>query len=107
VFAKYQEMVHFVVLYQREAHANEFTFKEIDQPDTMDERKVLASRCREELGLTWTIVVDGMNDAVREAYGGLPNSAYIINTEGVIVFKEAWAHPDEWPAVLDELLGED
>jgi hypothetical protein len=106
VFAKYQDRVQFVVLYQREAHANEFTFREIDQPETMDERKALASRCREELGLTWTIVVDGMDDAVREAYGGLPNSAYIINTDGVIVFKEAWAHPDEWPAVLDELLGE-
>ena len=37
--------------------------------------------------------------------GGLPNSAYIINTDGVIVFKEAWARPDEWLAVLDGFLG--
>ena len=106
MFAKYQDRVHFVVLYQREAHANEFMFQEVDQPETMDERKILASRCREELGLTWTIVLDGMDNAVREAYGGLPNSAYIIGTDGVIVFKEAWTHPDQWPSVLDELLGE-
>ena len=104
--AKYEDRVHFVVLYQREAHPNQMQFQEIDQPETMDERKDLASRCREELGLSWTIVVDGMDNAVRDTYGGLPNSTYIIDTDGEIVHKEAWANPDSWPEVLDRILGE-
>jgi len=94
------------VLYQREAHANQMRFQDIDQPVTMEERLVLAGRCRTELGVERTIVLDKMDNAVREAYGGLPNSAYIIDTNGEIVFKEAWGKADAWPEVLDRLLGE-
>ncbi len=79
-------------------------FQDIDQPATMEERLALASRCRQELGLTRTIVVDGMDNAVREAYGGLPNSAYIIARDGTIVFKEPWAKAGGWAPVLDSLL---
>ena len=95
----------FIVLYQREAHANELSFQAIDQPVTMDERLALAGRCRSELGLDRIIVVDKMDNAVREAYGGLPNSAYIIKPGGEIVMKEPWARADSWPVILDEILG--
>lgn len=79
-------------------------FQDIDQPVEMDERRELASRCRSELGVERTIVVDNMDNAVREAYGGLPNSAYIIRPGGEIVLKEAWGQADGWPAVLDGIL---
>ena len=99
--------MEFIVLYQREAHPNQMSFQDIDQPVTMEERKELASRCRSELGLERVIVVDGMDNAVREAYGGLPNSAYIIDKGGEVVFKEPWAKADGWVGVLDGLLGGD
>ena len=95
----------FIVLYQREAHANELGFQDIDQPVTMEERLELAGRCRSELGVERTIVVDRMDNAVREAYGRLPNSAYIIKPGGEIVMKEPWADANRWPAILDEILG--
>ncbi len=104
MFARYRDSVLFVVLYQREAHAGELTFEDIEQPETYEERTELASRCQTELGLTRTIVVDEMDNAVREVYGGLPNSAYIIAKGGEIVHKEGWARPSEWPAILDDLL---
>jgi hypothetical protein len=81
-------------------------FQEIDQPVEMEERLELASRCRSELGVGRIIVVDEMDNATREAYGGLPNSAYIIKPGGEIVYKEAWGKADGWPAVLDKILGE-
>jgi len=96
--------VKFIVLYQREAHANELNFQNIDQPVTMEERLELAARCRSELGLERTIVVDRMDNAVRDAYGGLPNSVYIIKPGGEIVMKEPWAKADGWPAILDQVL---
>ena len=95
----------FIVLYQREAHPNEMNFQDIDQPIEMEERLELAGRCRSELGLERTIVVDRMDNATREAYGGLPNSAYIIKPGGEIVHKEAWANAGGWPAILDGILG--
>ena len=98
--------MQFIVLYQREAHPNQMDFQDIDQPVEMEERLELASRCRSELGLGRTIVVDKMDNGVREAYGGLPNSAYIIKPGGEIVFKEPWAKADGWLTILDELLGD-
>jgi hypothetical protein len=80
------------------------SFQDINQPVTMEERLELASRCRSDLGLDRLIVVDRMDNAVREAYGRLPNSAYIIKKGGEIVHKEAWAKADGWPAILDKLL---
>ncbi len=80
-------------------------FQDIDQPVEMDERLELAGRCRSELGVERVIVVDKMDNAVREAYGGLPNSAYIIKPGGEIVYKEAWGKAGGWPAILDEILG--
>ncbi len=94
------------MLYQREAHPNQMMFQNIDQPETLEERLALASRCREDLGLERTIVVDRMDNAVRDAYGGLPNSAYIIAPGGEIVFKEPWARAGNWAPVLDSLLGQ-
>jgi hypothetical protein len=96
--------VKFIVLYQREAHPNQMNFQDIDQPVEMEERLELAGRCRSELGLERTIVVDKMDNATREAYGGLPNSAYIIKSGGEIVFKEAWGNAEGWPEVLDKVL---
>jgi hypothetical protein len=94
------------VLYQREAHPNQMSFQEIDQPVEMAERQALAARCKTELGVDRTIVLDKMDNAVREAYGGLPNSAYIIDKGGEIVFKEPWSKGDKWHEVLDRILGE-
>jgi len=91
-------------LYQREAHPNQMNFQEINQPVTMEERLALASRCEPELGVERTIVVDKLDNAVREAYGGLPNSVYIIQQGGEIVFKEPWSKGDAWPEVLDRIL---
>jgi hypothetical protein len=105
-FSKYDGKVTFVILYQREAHPNQMDFQDIDQPVTMEERLALASRCKPELGLDRLIVVDKMDNAVREAYGGLPNSVYIVKKGGEIVLKEAWGKADGWPVVLDKLLAE-
>jgi len=79
-------------------------FQDIDQPVEMEERLELAARCRSELGVERMIVVDKMDNAVREAYGGLPNSAYIIKPGGEIVYKEAWGKADGWVPILDEIL---
>ena len=79
-------------------------FQDIDQPVTMEERLALASRCGPELGVERTVVVDKLDNAVREAYGGLPNSVYIIQKGGEIVFKEPWSKGDGWPEILDRIL---
>ena len=106
----YEEKVLFIVLYQREAHAgqrmgNTLDFSEVEQPDEYGERLVLAEKSCQELSIATLVVIDEMDDAVRRAYGGLPNSAYIINTGGEIFHKESWARPGEWGPILEKMLG--
>jgi len=79
-------------------------FIEIEQPERYEERKALAEKACDELHIATTVVIDDMENTVRQAYGGLPNSAYIIDKGGSIVHKEAWAQPDGWPAILRGIL---
>jgi len=95
----------FIILYQREAHPNQMQFAEIDQPETYEERQRLAQSTCDDLHPATMIVIDEMDNAVRTAYGGLPNSAYIIDKGGKIVHKEGWAEIEGWSEILDKLLG--
>jgi hypothetical protein len=79
-------------------------FSEIEQPETFEEREELAKKTCDELHIATTVVIDDMENTVRETYGRLPNSAYIIDKGGLIVHKEAWARPDGWPDILSGLL---
>ncbi len=78
-------------------------FLEIQQPATMEQRKALAQKACDELKIATTVVVDDMDNSVREAYGYLPNSEYIIDRGGTIVHKEVWAEPAAWPEILRRL----
>jgi len=101
---RYKEKVTFIVLYQREAHPNQMSFSDIDQPKKYEERKHLAQRTCDDLYPETAIVIDEMDDAVRLAYGRLPNSAYIVDKGGKIVYKEDWANIEGWAEILDGLL---
>jgi len=101
--------VLFIILYQREAHAGEvrgevMNFGDVEQPETIEQRVVLARKACDELSIATTVVIDDMNNTVRKAYGELPNSAYFIARGGVITYKEAWARPDGWPEYLRDLV---
>lgn len=72
----------------------------MEQPETAEERKELAEKACDELHIATKVVLDDMANTVRQAYGGLPNSAYIIDKGGVVVYKEPWAKPFEWPDIL-------
>jgi len=100
VRAEFEKDVLFIILYQREAHAGEARFADVEQPETSEERKELAEKTCDELHIATKVVLDDMANTVRRAYGGLPNSAYVIDKGGVIVHKEPWAKPVEWPDIL-------
>jgi len=105
---EYEDDVLFLVLYQREAHAGQDTgqlnFEEIEQPEQYEARQELAERTCDELSIATLVVIDEMDNRVRQAYGGLPNSAFMIGKGGEVLYKETWARPDEWGPLLDKLV---
>ena len=41
--------------------------------------------------MPWTVAVDTLEGAVHNAYGPLPNSAYLIDKTGRVAFRALWA----------------
>jgi alkyl hydroperoxide reductase subunit AhpC len=101
---EFDSLVTFIILYQREAHAGQMQWEDVEQPETMQERRVLARKACDELQIATTVVIDDMENSVRTMYGHLPNSAYIIANGGEIVHKEVWAQPADWPDILRGLI---
>jgi len=95
--------VAFFYVYTREPHPG-FLGKE--QTKTVEERKANAKQCEKDLGMTPPWLIDDMRGAIQRAYGGLPNSAYVITREGKVYYKEAWADAKNLDEQLRKLLKE-
>ncbi len=107
VYTKYKDNpeVAMYVVYVREPHAGEMDYKDIEQPETMEARLTLARMTCDEDHVKMPLLIDAMDNAVREAYGGLPNNAVIIDKEGILVEKQGWADAEEIDKVLAGLVG--
>lgn len=115
------DAAHWLVVYTIEAHPcdtpdpytgriwphrrNEQEGVLIGQPEDYQARVALARRVAEEYGEQIQVVVDGMDNAVWEAWGKRPNSAFVIGKGGEIVEKQFWADPLRLETVLAQLTG--
>jgi hypothetical protein len=79
--------VQFVSVYVREAHPGE------KYPHhTSDEQKMRHARdWVEQDEIPGTMAVDTLDGATHNAYGGLPNSVYLIDRTGRVAFRALWA----------------
>jgi type I thyroxine 5'-deiodinase len=96
--------VEFLVIYIREAHpvdgwwlgkgienllirpekANAAT--DVYDPKTIEERQAVAGRCKTTLQYGIRTYVDGMDNAVNEAYAAMPTRLYLVGTDGRVVY---------------------
>lgn len=87
--------MQFVFVYQREPHAGQMAFADIQQPANLGERVQLARRTCEAMTLPpEQIWVDGMDDQSRALFGNLPSPAIVVDPFGVIRAKLPWAEPE-------------
>ncbi len=91
----------FVVIYTREPHARQMAFKEIAQPRTWEERKALAEKTKKELELDVLFLIDEMGDPSRKLFGDVPNPAILVERDGTIKDKLAWADASELKKLLE------
>ncbi len=84
----------FLAIEQREPHAGQLAFADVEQPSSYAERQALAVRCRDEFQIPFRILVDGMDDASRALFGDLPSPAFIIESTGRIAAKLPWSDPE-------------
>lgn len=77
-------------LYTNEAHPGE----NYPHHTSMEQKFRHAAALRDVLGVTRSIVVDGLDGACHRAYGSMPNMTWIFNKAGVPIYKSDWTDAD-------------
>ncbi len=80
--------VRFVMVNVREAHPG----KALPQPETLGAKVAHASQLRCLYGFEFEVAVDDVDGTLHRALGPKPNSAYVLGTDGTILFRAHWAN---------------
>jgi peroxiredoxin len=96
--AQYPEM-NFLVLYVREAHPGDRT----QAHDAFDDKCYNAQRLRATYGERRTVLIDSVDGHGHQEFGSLPNSIYVIDIDGTVLFRSTWNNTDKLPAILSAL----
>ncbi|MGZ8484260.1 MAG: peroxiredoxin family protein [Limisphaerales bacterium] len=90
----------FILVYSLEMHPGEY----VPRPTTFEQRLLHARRLQQEEKVPFPIVVDGIGNEVRKLYHALTNPLFIINRDGVLVYKSSWTWAPDLEEVLTELV---
>ena len=90
--------VRFLVLYIREAHPGSSVPPLKSIKEKLDHAKRLPGEENEER----TIIVDTINGNAHKLYGSYPDAVYIINPQGIVVFRSDWTIASEVQKVLSQ-----
>lgn len=95
---KYPEL-DFVVMYVREAHPGERVGAHADL-----QAKIEAARsARERHGEQRTVLVDDVAGTAHALYGSMPNSVFVIDPSGTVLYRTMWNNADEMDAILSDV----
>jgi type I thyroxine 5'-deiodinase len=109
---QYGSRVHFQTVYIREAHpldewqmdSNETENVCYRQPRTLKDRVVIANDFVKRFRYPLPLAIDEIDDPVEKTWAGWPERFYIVDANGVIVYKGEPGpfgfHPDEVEAWL-------
>jgi thiol-disulfide isomerase/thioredoxin len=98
LYLRYGDRVRFVMVNVREAHPG----KAFPQPKTLDAKIAHAKQLRDLHGFEFEVAVDDVNGTLHRALSPKPNSAYVLGSDGRIVFRAQWANDTN---ALAEALG--
>ena len=92
---KYSDVADFVYVYIKEAHADDEWQVEknkvgnvvFNQPQTFEERLILAEAFQEAMGTKTTILVDDIGNTANAAYAAWPERIYVLDPSGKIIYK--------------------
>ena len=105
IYEKFKDQVEFISIYIREAHpiegwwfgkgpmslllkiAGTGAVTNVNDPQTLEERREVAGRCEEALKYGIHTYVDDVDDAVNKAYAAWPTRLYLVDIDGKIVYK--------------------
>ena len=98
---KYQEQgFEFLIVYVREAHPGEH----FPHHTSLEQKLAHARKLRDLEKVKLPILVDDLQGTAHKAYGLLPNMIYLIDREGVVVYKSDWTDGVELDGMCESLI---
>lgn len=97
--AKKHPDFNFVVLYVREAHPG----NKIPCHTSLESKMDAANEAIQFYQDKRTTLVDDTDGKAHQVYGTLPNSVYVIDTDGTILFTRAWNNSDYLEPILEHI----
>lgn len=94
--------VELFVVYSRERHPGEPGYREFKQTTTDDEKMHYAQMLGELTDLK--VAVDSIEMETLKQYGMVPNAAFVVDRDGLLVFKSQWSDSNKVEYVIDSLL---
>lgn len=85
---RFGKRVRFVLVNVREAHPG----ARVPQPQNMEEKAAHAGLLRDLHSLPFEIAIDDIDGSLHRAMSPKPNSAYLLDSDGTIVFRAHWAN---------------
>jgi hypothetical protein len=101
LYEKYRNRgFEFFIIYTREAHPGENFPHHVSS-----EQKIFhAKKLRELDAVEIPILVDDIEGSTHKAYGALPNMVYLIDRDGVVVYKSDWTDAHELDEMCESLV---
>lgn len=98
---KFGDKVEFVLLNVREAHPGE----NVPQPEHAENKLEHARQLKQLYGVDWTVATDDIDGSLHRALDPKPNSAFLMDTSGTVIFRSLWASDEEaLTQALDDLV---
>ena len=87
LYDEFSDRVEFIMLYVREAHPGEY----FAQSETIEEKLDYARTLKDFYDMRWTVAADNIDGDLHCAFDPKPNSAFLADKEGTILFRSLWA----------------
>jgi len=97
LYDEFGDRVEFIMLYVREAHPGEY----FTQSETIEEKLDYARALKVFYDIEWTVVADNIDGDLHRALDPKPNSAFLADKNGTIIFRSLWA--SDYCALRDAL----
>jgi hypothetical protein len=87
LYDEFGDRAHFIMLYVREAHPGEhFT-----QSESIEGKLDHARALKDFYDIQWTVAADNVDGDLHRALDPKPNSAFLMDKDGTILFRSLWA----------------
>ena len=87
LYDEFGDRVEFIMLYVREAHPGEY----FAQSETIEEKLDYAQTLKDFYDIQWTVAADNIDGDLHRALDPKPNSAFLTDKDGTILFRSLWA----------------